>query len=81
MKFDFLASLCSRGDWFESRFAGDPEDKVCHDEAHIGQHSRFWCVKPPLTPMLAYSAGLEVIMLAQRSQNEPRHVISNNVAF
>ena len=27
--FNFLASLCSRGDWFESRYVGNPEDRFC----------------------------------------------------
>ena len=31
----FLASLCSWGDWFETRFAGNPEDRFSHDRAHI----------------------------------------------
>ena len=33
--FNFLAKLCSCGDWFESRFVGNPEDLFCRDEAHI----------------------------------------------
>ena len=34
--FNFLAGLCSWGDWFESRFVGNPssEDRFCRDEAH-----------------------------------------------
>ena len=31
----FLASLCSWGDWFESHFVGNHEDRFCRDEAHI----------------------------------------------
>ena len=31
----FLASLCSLGDCFESRFVGNPEDRFCRDEAQI----------------------------------------------
>ena len=27
--FNFLASLCSWGDWFESHFVGNPEDRFC----------------------------------------------------
>ena len=34
--FNFLASLCSWGDWFETRFFGNPEDRFSHDEAHMG---------------------------------------------
>ena len=30
--FNFLASLCSWGDWFETRFVGNPEDRFCRDE-------------------------------------------------
>ena len=30
--FNFLASLCSWRDLFESRFVGDPEDRFCCDE-------------------------------------------------
>ena len=33
--FQFLASLCSRRDWFERLFAGNPKDGFSHDEAHI----------------------------------------------
>ena len=33
--FNFLASLCSWGDGFESRFVGNPEDRFCCVEAHI----------------------------------------------
>ena len=33
--FDFLASLCSWWDWFESRFVGNPEDQFCWVKAHI----------------------------------------------
>ena len=33
--FNILASLCSRGDLFESRFVGNPEHRFCRVEAHI----------------------------------------------
>ena len=33
--FNFLAYLCSRGDWFETRFVGNPEDRFSHDEAYM----------------------------------------------
>ena len=33
--FNILASLCSWGDWFESRFHGNPENRFSRDEAHI----------------------------------------------
>ena len=29
------ASLCSLGDWFETRFVGNPEDRLSRDEAHL----------------------------------------------
>ena len=32
--FNFLASLCSLGDLFESRFVGTHEDRSCRIEAH-----------------------------------------------
>ena len=28
--FNFLASLCSCGDWFESRFVGNLKDRFCY---------------------------------------------------
>ena len=31
--FNFLASLCCWGDWFETRFVGHPEDRFSRDEA------------------------------------------------
>ena len=31
--FNVLASLCSWGDWFESRLQGNPEGMHCRDEA------------------------------------------------
>ena len=34
-KSNFLASLCSWGDWFESHIVWNPEDRFCHIEAHI----------------------------------------------
>ena len=33
--FNFLASLCSWADWFESGFVRKPEDRFSHDEAHM----------------------------------------------
>ena len=33
--FNFLASLSGWGDWFESRFVGNPEDRFRRDEAQI----------------------------------------------
>ena len=32
---NFIASLCSWGDWFESRFVGNPEVRFCRNEAHL----------------------------------------------
>ena len=34
-KFNFLASLCSWGDLFETCFVANPEDRFSHDKAHI----------------------------------------------
>ena len=28
-------SLCSLRDWFETRFVGDPEDRLSRDGAHL----------------------------------------------
>ena len=33
--FNILASICSRGDWFESRFVRHPEDRFCRVNAQI----------------------------------------------
>ena len=33
--FNFLASLCSWGDWFETCYVGNPEDRFSRDEAHL----------------------------------------------
>ena len=33
--FNFLASLCNWGDWFETHFVGHPEDRFFRDEAHM----------------------------------------------
>ena len=33
--FNSLASLCSLGDWFETRSVGNPEDRFYRDEAHM----------------------------------------------
>ena len=33
--FNFLASLCSCGDWFECGFVRNPEDRFSHDEAQM----------------------------------------------
>ena len=37
--FNFLASLCSCRDWFESRFVGNPEYRFSRDESHISASS------------------------------------------
>ena len=29
------ASLCSLGDWFETRFVGNPKGRLFRDEAHL----------------------------------------------
>ena len=29
------ASLCSLGDWLETRFVGNPKGKLSRDEAHL----------------------------------------------
>ena len=29
------ASLCSLGDWFETRFVGNPKGRLSGDEAHL----------------------------------------------
>ena len=49
--FDFLASLYSRGDWFESRFVGNPEDRVCR---RPNQHIKTYLTPFPRT--LDYAA-------------------------
>ena len=33
--FNFLASLCSRGDWLETRFFGNLEDRYSRGEAYL----------------------------------------------
>ena len=40
--FNFLAIPCSWGDWFESCFVGNPDDRFCCVEAHnvVGKHWR-----------------------------------------
>ena len=35
----FLASLCSLAGWFENSLVGNPEDRFCHNEAHIWSNS------------------------------------------
>ena len=41
--FNFLASLCSWEEWFETRFVGSPKDRFCRDEAHFVYRTR-WTV-------------------------------------
>ena len=45
--FQFLTNLCSCGDWFESHFDGNPEDKFCPVEAYIinGVIYHIWQIK------------------------------------
>ena len=31
-----MGFMCSSGDWFETRFVGNPEDRFSHEEAQIG---------------------------------------------
>ena len=45
--FNLVASLCSWGDWFETRFLGNPEDRFSRDEAQLislfsSSQSRNW---------------------------------------
>ena len=35
VNFNFLASLCSWGNWFETRFVGSPKDRFSCDKAQI----------------------------------------------
>ena len=35
VNFNFVANLCSGGDWFETRFVGNPEDRFSHHKAHL----------------------------------------------
>ena len=35
ISINFLASLSGWGDWFESRFVGNPQDRFSRVEAHI----------------------------------------------
>ena len=37
LNFNFLASLCSCGDWYESPFFGNPEDRFSREEAQMYQ--------------------------------------------
>ena len=39
--FHFLASHCSWGDWFETRFVGNPDDRFSRDEAHMSQSNAY----------------------------------------
>ena len=42
--FTFLTSLCSWGDWFESRFVGNPKVGFCRVAAHLIQRAiSSWC--------------------------------------
>ena len=36
-------SLCSWGDWFETRFVGNPQDRFSHDKAQIKEAVEVWC--------------------------------------
>ena len=38
--FNFLASPCNWGDWFEAPLVVNPKDRSCRDEAHIIQDNR-----------------------------------------
>ena len=42
-KFNFLASLCSWGVWFESHFVETPEDRFSREEAHMYLFCRQAC--------------------------------------
>ena len=77
--FNFLASHCSWGDWFETHFVGYPEDRFCRNEAHL---SRYYFYGYSSKRRLTRS---ETKQEARHGQNlspfEPWHVISNNVAL
>ena len=40
--FNLLASLCSWGDWFESHFVRNPEDRICRDIRPIWRWLPYW---------------------------------------
>ena len=47
---NFLASLCSWGDWLETSYIGNPEDRFCHMEAHIQAWTKgmIWTLETPV---------------------------------
>ena len=51
--FNFLAGLCSRGDWFESRFVRNPEDR-------FSRQSQSYCSSSILTGSFAWTDNTAV---------------------
>ena len=76
INFNSLASLCSWGDWFETRLVGNPEDRFSRDEARYRL-----CLVLYLDKLCANVNCTFVLVLNACISTEPVREISNNVAF
>ena len=85
-KFQFLASLFSRRDWFKTRFVGNPEDRFSRVVAcvacstalgHILQVQQIMILKEIMKRLfIRYINGSHIILL--RSASSKTQVIRNN---
>ena len=69
-----LATSEILGDWFESRFVGNPEDRFCRDEAHIIPNGPFDLLRPILPMALVIISmviGLLRILTGVSSDRAP----------
>ena len=61
VKFQFLACLCNCGDWFETHFVGNPEDRFCRVEAQMyemvyQQAHKSLYKNPPMLSLFPYNS-------------------------
>ena len=80
--FNFLASLCSRGDWFEIHFFGNLEDEFYRDNAHLaGSKNEFLpkCVYTNLPQLLLQTGEKQKNMGCDTTK--PVFGVSNKVRF
>ena len=65
-KFNFLASLCSCwGDWFETCYVKNPEDRFSHEKVHIMIHMHHTTLQFCMLCTVSYVVAKEVLIFGQ----------------
>ena len=78
----FQACICSWGDWSESRFDTNPEDRLCHVEAQIWTLNILWFPSNKVFALIHTRVGRKLAALCcqsnqiTNSQGTPRRFLS-----